>query len=109
MVRYAAILIAGVFLIGFSREASAQVDLSGIWAPIMHEEQLVRAPGPEIADYLGLPISDAGRMRGETWDASILTMEEHTCKPHPATYGFRDAGTLRITYNHTPLRHSVMQ
>ena len=41
-------------------------------------------------------------MRGETWDASILTMEEHTCKPHPSTYGFRGVGNLRITYNFDP-------
>ena len=109
MARYAAMLIAGVFLIGFSRDASAQVDLSGIWAPIMHEDQLERAPGPEIGDYLGLPISDAGRMRGETWDASLLTLEEHTCKPHPATYGFRGVGNLRITTDYDPKTFDVIK
>jgi hypothetical protein len=75
----------------------------------MHEDQLERAPGPEIGDYLGLPISDAGRMRGETWDASILTMEEHTCKPHPATYGFRGVGNLRITSNYDPTTFDVVK
>ena len=99
--RYAVTLIASAVIFGVVtvRPASAQVDLSGVWAPIMHEDQVERAPGPEIGDYLGLPISDAGRMRGETWDASILTMEEHTCKPHPSTYGFRGVGNLRITNN----------
>jgi hypothetical protein len=82
--------------------ASAQIDLSGIWAPIMHEDQIERVPGPEIGDYLGLPINDAMRLRGESWDASILTMEEHTCKPHPSTYGFRGIGNLRITANYDP-------
>ncbi|HEY9463940.1 MAG TPA: hypothetical protein VIR54_12670 [Vicinamibacterales bacterium] len=91
------------------RPASAQVDLSGIWAPIMHEDQVERAPGPEIGDYLGLPINDAGRLRGESWDASILTMEEHTCKPHPSTYGFRGVGNLRITYNYDPTSYAVMK
>jgi hypothetical protein len=75
----------------------------------MHEDQVERAPGPEIGDYLGLPINDAGRMRGETWDASILTMEEHTCKPHPSTYGFRGVGNLRITYNFDPVNFTVMK
>jgi hypothetical protein len=83
-----------LFQIAAARPASAQIDLSGIWAPIMHEDQVERAPGPEIGDYLGLPINDAGRLRGESWDASILTMEEHTCKPHPSTYGFRGVGTF---------------
>ena len=82
--------------------ASAQIDLSGIWAPIMHEDQIERVPGPEIGDYLGLPINDAMRLRGESWDASLLTMEEHTCIPHPSTYGFRGIGNLRITANYHP-------
>ena len=109
--RYAVTLIASVVIVGVVtvRPASAQVDLSGVWAPIMHEDQVERAPGPEIGDYLGLPINDAGRMRGESWDASILTMEEHTCKPHPSTYGFRGVGNLRITANFDQTNFTVMQ
>jgi hypothetical protein len=109
--RYAVTLVACAVFLGFVsvRPAYAQVDLSGIWAPIMHEDQVERAPGPEIGDYLGLPINDAGRLRGESWDASILTMEEHTCKPHPSTYGFRGVGNLRITYNYDPTSYAVMK
>src|SRR4029450_7411012 len=76
--------------------ASAQVDLSGIWAPLFHEAQPAPAPGPERGDYPGLPITDAERLRGESWDASLLTLPEHQCKPHPSTYGFRGVGNLRI-------------
>ena len=76
--------------------AFAQVDFSGIWAPIMHEDSVERAAGPDIGDYLGLPINDAGRQRAEAWDASLLTLPEHQCKPHPSTYGFRGVGNLRI-------------
>jgi hypothetical protein len=95
------VIAAVVFgLFGAARPASAQIDLSGIWAPIMHEDAIERAPGPEIGDYLGLPINDALRLRAQSWDASILTMEEHTCKPHPSTYGFRGVGNLRITANY---------
>ena len=103
--RTSAFVFVSVFLL--SRPASAQVDLSGIWAPIMHEDQVERAPGPEIGDYLGLPINDAGRLRGESWDSSILTMEEHTCKPHPSTYGFRGVGNLRITFDYNPITYDV--
>ena len=111
MSRHALTLMSGALFIfiGVARDASAQVDLSGIWAPIMHEDQLERAPGPELGDYLGLPITDAGRMRGETWDASLLTMEEHTCKPHPATYGFRGVGNLRITSDYDPKTFDVIK
>jgi hypothetical protein len=111
MPRCAVVIVCGALVgsLGIAREASAQVDLSGIWAPIMHEDQVERAPGPEIGDYLGLPISDAGRMRGETWDASLLTLEEHTCKPHPATYGFRGVGNLRITADYDPKTFDVIK
>ena len=88
--------------LGGAWDARAQIDLSGIWAPIFHEDQVERIPGPEIGDYLGLPINDALRLRGESWDASILTMEEHTCKPHPSTYGPRGVGNMRLTATYDP-------
>src|SRR6476469_4771385 len=77
--------------------ASAQIDLSGVWAPIFHEDQPERIPGPDIGDYAGLPITEAARIRALAWDASLLTLPEHQCKPHPSTYGFRGVGALRIS------------
>jgi cyclase len=80
-----------------ARPALAQVDLTGMWAPIFHEDQEERIPGPDVGDYAGLPINDALRLRADTWDASLLTLPEHQCKPHPSTYGFRGVGNLRIS------------
>src|ERR1700704_1807069 len=71
-------------------------DLSGEWAPRFHEDQPERIPGPEIGDYLGLPINDSARLRGDSWDASLLTLPEHQCKPHPADYGPRGPANLRF-------------
>src|SRR5690606_19150126 len=68
----------------------------GYWDPIFHEDVDERIPGPSIGDYLGLPINDAARLRADSWDASLLSLPEHQCKPHPSTYGFRGVGTLRI-------------
>ena len=79
-----------------SRPAVAQIDLSGEWAPRFHEDQPERIPGPDIGDYLGLPINEAGRLRGDSWDASLLTLPEHQCKPHPADYSPRGPANLRI-------------
>jgi len=50
-----------------------------------------------VGDYSGMPINDALRLRADSWDASLLTLPEHQCKPHPSTYGFRGVGNLRIT------------
>lgn len=67
--------------------ALGQIDLSGEWGSIRHEDQIERGPGPEIGDFTGLPINEAARYRGLSWDASILTVPEHQCTPHPANYG----------------------
>lgn len=97
----------GLFVLAYLmlgvRPGTAQVDLTGIWAPIFHEDQVERIPGPDVGDYAGLPISDASRLRAQSWDASLLTIPEHQCKPHPSTYGFRGVGNLRVTpiYNDT--------
>ncbi len=81
-------LIAPVF--------QAQAGIAGYWAPIFHEDFEERLPGPEAGDYAGLPINDALRLRGDTWQSGLLNVPEHQCKPHPSTYGFRGIGNLRI-------------
>src|SRR5881396_1363181 len=63
-----------------SAPVAAQVDFSGEWAPRFHEDQPERVPGPELGDYLGLPINDAARLRADTWEASIQTLPEWQCQ-----------------------------
>ena len=72
------------------------MDLTGEWAPRFHEDQPERIPGPEIGDYLGIPINEAARLHADSWDASILTLPEHQCKPHPSDYSPRGPANLRI-------------
>ena len=52
--------------------ASAQIDLTGNWAAVFHEDQLERVPGPALGDYLGLlpPITEqvpSNRLLGVSW------------------------------------------
>ena len=103
--------IAGLVLLlmSFAGPASAQIDLSGIWAPIFHEDQVERIPGPDAGDYAGLPINDELRMRADSWDASLLTLPEHQCKPHPSTYGFRGVGNLRIWSDVDPTTQQMLR
>jgi hypothetical protein len=104
---FRAMLACGVLLLTSrlaSPPASAQtlqpnargIDLSGEWAPRFHEDQPERIPGPDIGDYLGLPINAAARLHADSWDASILTLPEHQCKPHPADYSPRGPANLRL-------------
>jgi hypothetical protein len=95
--RLVTICFALLLVAASGRTVSAQTDLTGNWQPIFHEDQVERIPGPEVGDYAGLPITAAARMRADAWDASLLTLPEHQCKPHPSTYGFRGVGLLRIS------------
>jgi hypothetical protein len=89
--------------------AMAQVNLIGYWDPVFHEDFLERVPGPAMGDYLGLPINAAARLRAESWDASLLSLPEHQCKPHPSTYGFRGVGTLRIWDERDPRTQQLIK
>src|SRR6185503_4324839 len=82
----------------------AQRDLAGEWAALYHEDQPHRLPGPELGDYTGLPINDAGRLKADSWDASILTLREHQAKPHPSTYSLRGPANIRIRRELDPVR-----
>jgi hypothetical protein len=88
---------------------NAQENLLGYWAPLYHEDSEERLPGPWIGDYLGLPINAAARLRGESWDASLLSVPEHQCKPHPSTYGTRGIGSLRIWEDRDPMTQRVVK
>jgi glyoxylase-like metal-dependent hydrolase (beta-lactamase superfamily II) len=77
--------------------AFAQRDLAGNWAALYHEDQPHRIPGPDLGDYTGIPLNDAGRLKADSWDASILTLREHQAKPHPSTYSLRGPANIRIT------------
>ena len=77
--------------------AFAQIDLVGEWAPQFHEDQPERVGGPPVGDYSGLPINEAARFMADAWEASILSVPEHQCKPHPADYSPRGPANLRIS------------
>ena len=88
--------------------AYAQRDLAGEWAALYHEDQPHRIPGPELGDYTGLPINDAGRLKADSWDASILTLREHQAKPHPSTYSLRGPANIRIRRELDPVTQQTI-
>jgi len=79
-----------------SFSAAPGLDLSGNWAPVIHEDFPERIPGPELVNYAGLPVNDAARQFALSWDASRLTLPEHQCQAHVAPYIYRGPLNLRI-------------
>jgi hypothetical protein len=46
-----AAISAAVLLLIVTAQARAQVDFTGQWAPLYHEDTIERIPGPELGDY----------------------------------------------------------
>ena len=89
--------------------ASAQMDFTGQWAPLYHEDTIERIPGPELGDYTGLPLSEAGRMRAESWDADrISVVQEYQCRPHSSDYSLRGLAPLRIWADYDPATQRIV-
>lgn len=88
--------------------AFAQADLAGEWQHpggsdlAFHEETDDRAGGPELGDYLGVPITEAARFKAEAYSPSWLTVPEHQCTPHPAAYAYHGPGELTFVREYEP-------
>jgi hypothetical protein len=82
--------------------AFAQSDLSGSWGARFTEDQPERIPGPELGDFLGLPITDGARQWALSWDPSRLTLPEHQCQVHVSPYIYRGPLQLRIWEERDP-------
>src|SRR5262245_26798545 len=80
----------------------AQADMSGTWQSrfgvvnVYPEDQAERGPGPELGDYLGLPISNAARQFADSWDPSRITLPEEQCRVHVSPYIYRGPLNLRM-------------
>ena len=78
------------------------VDLSGYWAPALHEDLMERGPGAEIADYGGFPLNEAGRLWALSYDPSRVTLRHHQCEAYVTPYQMRALGNFRIWEERDP-------
>ena len=88
----------------------AQVDFTGEWDhPGMfgHEDLNDRGQGPEIGDYMGLPLNAAGLRKAESYSGSWLSVPEHQCTPHPAAYQTWGPNTLSVGKIYDPVQRVV--
>jgi hypothetical protein len=92
-----------------SATAFAQVDFSGGWSPLYHEDLPDRIPGPELGDYLGLPLNDAARLRADSYDADrISVVPEYECRPHSSDYSMRGLANMRVDAIRDPVTQRVI-
>ena len=92
-----------------SPSALAQVDFSGNWAPLFHEDQPERLPGPELGDYSGIPVNEAARLRADSYDADrISVVMQYQCRPHGGDYSMRGLANMRVDQELDPLTQRVV-
>jgi len=77
-------VVAAIALTGIS--LFAEVDLAGIWANRGHQDWLDRGRGPDVVDYLGLPINEAGREKALSYMAALQSEPERQCEYYAPTY-----------------------
>jgi glyoxylase-like metal-dependent hydrolase (beta-lactamase superfamily II) len=94
--------------------ARAQTEVGGDWDHSgggifgFQEEFIDRGGGPDLGDYAGLPINDALRYKASLYSPSWLTIPEHQCIPHPATYQYRSPGGLSLVKEYDPVTQRLV-
>jgi cyclase len=86
---FACLLLAAV-------PAAAQVNFSGEWSGRYHEDQPDRVPGEEPGDFSGIPLNDAARMFGDSYDVGRHSVLEEQCAPYTLPYMFFGPNQFRI-------------
>ena len=102
----AAVLLLTAVLM--SMPAAAQVDLAGNWASRHHQDRQERAPGPDVADFLGLPLNAEGRARSQSYTASLLSLPERQCLYYNEEYVVLGPQGFKIWADFDPLTGKVV-
>jgi cyclase len=101
--------LAAEALYGQGRPAPAfDIDISGYWTPTLHEDGMERGSGPEIADYGGFALNEAGRLFALSYDPSRLTLRHHQCDGYIMPYQMRAVGNFRIWEERDPHTQQLM-
>jgi glyoxylase-like metal-dependent hydrolase (beta-lactamase superfamily II) len=88
----------------FGGGAGRPPDIAGEWRLDSAED-----PGqPPLADYLGLALNEAGRLRADTTPESIWGTPEYQCRPHSAPHQWRGVGGARILKDLDPISREVV-
>src|SRR5262252_4610124 len=100
-------ILSTLLLIGaltVSATVFAQNDFTGEWQPVRNQDN---SENPQVGDWIGIPLNEAGLARSEAWDASIQSLPEWQCRPHGWAYIYRGPTALRIWKDVDPYTREV--
>jgi glyoxylase-like metal-dependent hydrolase (beta-lactamase superfamily II) len=99
-----AVAAASWLNVGIFAQGGRPPDIAGEWRLDNAED-----PGqPPLADYLGIPFNEAGRLRADTTPESIWGTPEYQCRPHSAPHQWRGAGGARILKDLDPISREIV-
>ena len=84
------------------------IDFSGAWTGNMQEDSAERGAGPDLVDYGGVPVNEAGRLWALSYDTSRLTSRFHQCDGYVAPYSVRAIGNTRVWEERDPNLHTLI-
>src|SRR4029453_17866098 len=99
-----ALAAATLFNAGTFAQGARPPDIAGEWRLDNAED-----PGqPPLADYLGIPFNEAGRLAADTTPESIWGTPEYQCRPHSAPHQWRGVGGARILKDLDPISREIV-
>ena len=72
-------LLFVVGLFAFGAPASAQIELTGSYSPILYEDYIERGPGSDLGDFTGMPMTDEGRAKALLYTSNLPSTIERQC------------------------------
>ncbi|MBZ5576205.1 MAG: hypothetical protein LAP40_06565 [Acidobacteriia bacterium] len=80
----------------------AGIDISGAWYPLPFQDSgLITASGA-LAEYGGIPLSEAGRLYALAWNPSRIQGRQHQCMGYVPPYTYNQPGNLRFWEERDP-------
>ena len=92
-------------LTAMSLPAFGQADFAGVWNGLANEDKEPRDPW--VGEYAGIPLSEAGKMRANTWAASQWLLPVWQCRPHPIGYWGRSPHNILVQTEINPTTREV--
>jgi cyclase len=89
-------------------EANSGFDISGAWIYAGHQDAGLGTAAGAIADYGGIPLSEAGRLYALAWDASRMTVRQQQCAGYNVPYAFISPGNFRFWEERDPVTQTLI-
>ena len=71
-----------LLLVLFGAPCSAQIDIANMWRPLPHNQD----GSGMVGDAAGVPVSQDGRFRAQSWSPEEYDVAEWVCRPHAWDY-----------------------